>query len=308
MSAGSGIEWTDATWNPVTGCTRVSAGCDHCYAVKQTYRLEQMGQKKKYGSLTVLNSRGERHFNGQVKCHRDELGRPYGWKRPRRVFVNSMSDLFHKDVPFKFIADCFTTMAQANRHTYQILTKRPERALEFFKWNYPTDKISREDAAKDWLESWPNVWIGTSVEDQVTADKRIPHLLKVPVAVRFLSVEPMIGPVDLTRALFTASRDPSPFVEGEAVDWVIVGGESGHGARPMNIEWARSIIEQCSDAGVMCFVKQLGVKPYDPAWHGDGTPNGSEMQLNDPEGGDWDEWPADLRVREFPKATVLNGN
>lgn len=257
MSDKSGIEWTDASWNPVTGCSRVSAGCDHCYAVRATERLAHMGAARtraKYAGLTVLNGRSYRHFNGTVRCHEDVLDIPLRWKRPRTIFVNSMSDLFHPDVPFKFIAKVFTTMGQANLHTYQILTKRPDRLVEFFNWNYPPEVMSRADAIADWLGCWPHVWIGTSIEDQPTADQRIPHLLACPAAVRFISYEPALGPVDFSKWMHA---DPD-CRDGNLIDWIIVGGESGPAARPMHPDWARSIRDQCIAAARPFFFKQWG--------------------------------------------------
>ena len=230
----SSIEWTDETWNPVVGCTRASRGCDHCYAVTMTHRLEAMGQSR-YAGLTVLNNRGERHFNGVVRTVPEALDKPLRWRKPRRVFVNSMADLFHPDVPFEFIDRVFAVMALTPQHTYQVLTKRPERMAEYFslrEWaeviadmralGQQGDAIARRFADayamndlatngnSQWRttprqkmpERWPllNVWLGTSVEDQAAAEARIPHLLRCPAAVRFLSCEPLLGPVDLVEA------------------------------------------------------------------------------------------------------------
>jgi len=349
MSTRTGIEWTDCTWNPVTGCTRVSDGCNSCYAVGMTHRLEAMGQTARYGGLTVKNPKGDRHFNGQVRTHADALMIPLAWKKPRKVFVNSMSDLFHKDVPFEFIDRVFAVMALTTRHTYQILTKRPERMAEYLNHvsrqphPHAVDQINNCETATcidverdcveipgqhpgdHWCQSarmadmpWPlpNVWLGTSVEDQAAADKRIPELLKCPANVRFLSCEPLLGPVNLHEI-----RLPDKYIKGEVtepkidclrrwcddnyyqidriIDWVIVGGESGPGARPLETAWARSIVEQCRAAGVACFVKQLGSQPYASDWEGCSPP----MRLKDKKGGDPAEWPEDLRVREFPSAS-----
>lgn len=230
MAENSKIEWTDRTWNPITGCTRVSLGCDNCYAVKMTKRLEAMGQTEKYGSLVNV---GKDHFNGTVKCHEDALLLPLKWRKPQRIFVNSMSDVFHKGVPFEFIDKMFAVMALCPHLTFQVLTKRPERAAEYFLNRTPTGIHGRDetcwdrikeiangveafrgsvDAGRKCNESYrfnegqmnllspplPNVWIGTSVEDQKTANERIPHLLRIPAKVRFLSCEPLLGPVDLT--------------------------------------------------------------------------------------------------------------
>lgn len=289
MSDKSNIQWTEATWNPVAGCTRVSAGCDNCYAVQMSHRLELMGQAK-YAGPTVLNNRGDRHFNGTVRCDEDALTIPLKWRKPRRVFVNSMSDLFHKDVPFEFVDKVFAVMALCPQHTFQVLTKRPERMAEYlnedrradnaFGWHFSAAqrrvKTVSDDIAEsrrrsgidesNWNNAWPlfNVWIGTSVEDQAAADARIPHLLRCPAAVRFLSCEPLLGPVDLRPWLPCHRGDPALcFPSGQreaccecslgkpgAISWVIVGGESGAGARPCAVEWSRSIVEQCGAAGV----------------------------------------------------------
>lgn len=277
------IEWTEQTWNPVTGCSRVSAGCDNCYAVPLTYRIGAIRSgaqglaeaRAKYADLTVLNKRGDRHFNGQVRCHKDVLDKPLWWKTPRMIFVNSMSDLFHPGVPFEFVDRVFSVMVMCRLHTFQVLTKRPQRAREY---------LSRFSSPPP----LPNVWLGTSVEDQVAADERIPYLLKCPAAVRFLSCEPLLGPIELfpterfVPAMFRvgAERDP--------LHWVIVGGESGPQARACNIEWIRSIVEQCKAADVACFVKQLGRHPLG-------------CKVRHPKGGDPDEWPEDLRVRQWPR-------
>ena len=218
MSDKSAIEWTDTTWNPVTGCTKVSPGCAYCYAEGLTLRFKRGGPFLP-GKTTI-------------RLHYDRLDAPGKWKSPRRVFVNSMSDLFHEEVPFEFVRETFSRMAKYNKHTYQLLTKRPGRMLAFLK--------ESED-----LE-WPDhVWVGVSVENQYWADQRIPQLLEVPAKVRFLSVEPLLKAVKLSRYL------------GQ-IQWVIVGGESGHKARPMKTEWAASIRDECLDAGIPFFFKQWG--------------------------------------------------
>lgn len=320
------IQWTDDTWNPTTGCTRVSAGCDNCYAVEVSRRMEAMGHDKKYGGLVVLNNRKQRHFNGVVKCHEDVLDKPLHWRKPKRIFVNSTSDLFHRDVPFDFIDKVFAVMALCPQHTFQILTKRPERMAEHFKASTARDgmlKAAEEmfatvNSGVVWervLEArkaaWPlpNVWLGTSVENQATADERIPHLLRCPAAVRFVSYEPALGPVDFSKIATDFTR--SQWGKQAAIHWVVVGGESGPGARPFDIAWAGSVIDQCGWAGVACFVKQLGKHPRGVN-HGDPMPmdfqfddGGEQVQRwylpNDNKGGDPSEWPEDLRVREFPR-------
>lgn len=226
MASGSRIEWTNATWNPTTGCTRASAGCDLCYAVRMSYRLEQIGQEA-YAGLTCENRRGERHFNGTVRCHDDRLAIPHAWKKPRLVFVNSMSDLFHKDVPFDFIARVFEVMNECVQHTFQVLTKRPEIAASFahrLMWT-------------------PNIWMGTSVENAL-ALYRVKDLVQTPAHIRFLSCEPLLGPL--------------PRLPLSKIHWVIVGGESGPGARPMEKNWVVQIKNRCVSQGVPFFFKQWG--------------------------------------------------
>jgi len=247
------IEWTDATWNPVTGCSKVSAGCKHCYAERDWVRLSANPATRYYG----------RNFT-DVQCHQDVLDLPLRWKRPRRIFVNSMSDLFHPDVPIQFLEDVMTTMELAHHHTFQVLTKRPTEML---------DKLQRIATPVP-----PNVWLGVSIEDQVTADTRIPLLLQAPAAVRWVSAEPLLGPVDLRRLLevtcaseccgmqrldsMTGSsiRDLSieAFEDGPHIDWVVVGGESGPNARPMQLEWARDLRNQCDAAGVPLLFRMRG--------------------------------------------------
>lgn len=226
MAAGSSIEWTQATWNPVTGCTRVSAGCDHCYAVRMTHRLETIGCPE-YVGLTISNRKGDRHFNGTVRCHENRLDVPRSWRKPRLVFVNSMSDLFHKNVSLEFIQQVFTVMNECSQHTFQILTKRPQIAAEFA-------------AHVEWT---PNIWMGTSVEDAQVLD-RIDELRRIPATVRFLSLEPLLGPL--------------PRLSLRGIHWVIVGGESGPGARPIEPRWVHQIRDRCVAQAVPFFFKQWG--------------------------------------------------
>ncbi|MDO8691058.1 MAG: phage Gp37/Gp68 family protein [Dehalococcoidia bacterium] len=215
MADRSAIEWTDATWNPVTGCTKISPACAHCYAEAITLRFG--------GSGPFLPGRGV------ISLHPERLSIPVKWRAPRRIFVNSMGDLFHEDVPLKFIERVFEVMASASRHTFQILTKRHLRLRELSPF-------------LDWP---PNVWIGVSVENQYWAERRIPALLRVPARIRFLSVEPLLKPVDL-----------SPYLVG--LQWVIVGGESGPKARPMHPDWVSSVRQDCEKAGIPFFFKQWG--------------------------------------------------
>ena len=214
MSTNSSIEWTESTWNPVTGCTKISDGCRHCYAERMARRLKAMGQKN--------------YANGfKVTLHPHALNLPLKWKKPQTIFVNSMSDLFHKEVPISFIHEVFDIMTEAYWHRFQVLTKRASRLK----------KIAAEF-------SWPdNVWIGVTVENNKYM-KRIDHLRNVPAIIRFLSLEPLLGPL--------------PNLDLTNIDWVIVGGESGPGARPMEKDWVMDIYRQCQNAMVPFFFKQWG--------------------------------------------------
>lgn len=223
------IEWTDATWNPVTGCSKVSEGCRHCYAERLIPRA--------YGS--------ERKFT-DVRCHPERLDQPLRWRKPRRIFVNSISDLFHEAVPEEFIWKVFESMNDASWHIFQILTKRPHRMRKFLeKW------VSVKTYAYGPFP-WPYIWLGVSVEDQQTADQRIPLLIQTPAAVRWISAEPLLGPI-LLDGLRRTPGNSYP-----KLDWVVVGGESGPNARPMHPDWARSLRDQCIAAGVPFFFKQWG--------------------------------------------------
>ena len=223
----STIEWTDETWNPVTGCTRVSPGCDNCYMFAMYPRLRAMGV------------RGYESEPQHVRLLPERLAAPLNWKRPRRVFVNSMSDVFHPRVPFDFVYDIFDVMRRAadeRGHVFQVLTKRPGLAVAW--WN---------EYRGEFDDSWPaNVWIGTSVESQKYAP-RITVLARVPAPIRFVSAEPLLEAVDLSR-----------WLDSGDLQWVIAGGESGRAARPMDPDWARGLRDQCASAGVPFFLKQLG--------------------------------------------------
>ncbi|KLL95266.1 phage protein Gp37/Gp68 [Rhodococcus sp. IITR03] len=223
MADRSSIEWTEATWNPVTGCDRVSAGCDHCYAMTLAKRLKAMGAAK-------YQNDGNPKTSGPgfgVTIHPGALDQPRRWRNPRVVFVNSMSDLFHAKVPISFVRDVFDVMRETPQHTYQVLTKRSLRLLRV------AEKLD-----------WPvNVWMGVSVENADALD-RVDHLRQVPSAVRFLSCEPLLGPLD--------------GIVLDGIDWVIVGGESGTSYRPMELSWARGIRDACTEAEVSFFFKQWG--------------------------------------------------
>ena len=359
MSDRTGIEWTDSTWNPVRGCSRVSEGCRHCYAEQVAARFS--GQGMPYEGLAKRVG-GEARWTGVVRLVPEKLDEPLRWKRPRRIFVNSMSDLFHEGLSFEQIAAVFGVMLASPLHVHQVLTKRAARALEFCAWIAERGGLGRfirsdegrsigglfdavirtetirgkryRSAADPWRQVVNaaacdmgsvlpfNVWLGVSVENQATADERVPLLLQTPAAVRFVSYEPALGPVDFEPWLWpTRECAGGFFCDERSLDWIIVGGESGPGARPFDVQWARSVVQQCDEAGVHCFVKQLGAKPLDwtrndlygnvdqprcgcreaacahalpasPPW----------LRLTDPKGGDWQEWPEDLRVRQFPEA------
>ena len=254
MSATSKIEWTEVTWNPTTGCDRISAGCDHCYALTLAKRLKAMGQAK-------YQNDGDSRTSGPgfgLTLHPDALRLPYSWSGHRTVFVNSMSDLFHARVPLGFVRDVFAVIADTPQHTYQVLTKRSSRLPKV------ADKLD-----------WPsNLWMGVSVEDS-GALARVNDLRAVPAAVRFLSCEPLIGPLD--------------GLDLAGIDWLIIGGESGRGARRTDIRWVRDLLRKCQEPGISAipFVKQLG------------SVAGRELSAG-PKGGNWDQWPEDLRFRSFP--------
>jgi protein gp37 len=309
MAANSKIEWCQATWNPVTGCMRVSEGCRNCYAERLTAgRLAHLPQ---YAGLT-RNGR----WTGEVRCHEAALDEPLHWRKPRMVFVCSMADLFHEDVPFEFITRVFDAMCSwrwpsklAQRrgdqsdlvnpgHTYQVLTKRPARIMPWLEWvdhSWPGDSpfnVSREGGIPR------HIWLGASCEDQPAADERVPNLRGCPAAVRFVSCEPLLAPTDLTPWLSATAHGHCEGCVGHrplddthcegtiehpgpaALNWVIVGGESGPGARPMSFDLVRSIRDQCAAARVPLFVKQL-------------TADGRKLPF--------DEWPGDLKIREYPR-------
>jgi protein gp37 len=296
----TGIQWTDQVWNPTTGCDRISSGCDNCYALTMARRLKGMGQAK-------YQADGDPRTSGPgfgLTVHPDTLTLPYTWRTPRRVFVNSMSDLFHARVPLDFIRRVFDVIADTPQHTYQVLTKRAARLPKV------ADRLP-----------WPrNLWMGVSVEDQEQADLRIPRLLEAldgRDSLAWISAEPLLGPVDLSawlkpcplcdgwgerhRPPHVPAADPMHRYLGECdgcggtggwgLDWVVVGGESGRGARPMAEEWAATIAAQCEQAGVPLFFKQAG-RQLAKTWG-----------CADPKGGKPDEWPRPW-PREFPRTAA----
>lgn len=345
MAGKTTIEWTHApgyvggVWNPTTGCTRVSDGCDNCYAFALhdrrykanldaadlstgerlrggdgSVRATLPQQARKLGRSLPFPKQYDLPFS-RVQLLEDRLDVPLRTKKPTCYFVDSMADLFHEDVPDEFISGVWKTMWEAQQHRFLILTKRPDRMRRFaaetglaLTWDTTTPN-------KPWNhEVLPNVWLGTSVEDQKAADERIPHLLATPAAVRFLSCEPLLGPVNLSAYVHGPAWNPesdAAIARGGAlgraltytreharyIDWLIVGGESGPRSRPMDLAWVRGLRDQCQDAGVALFVKQLGPQPIVI----DGLGTQRIFRLRDRKGGDMDEWPEDLRVREWPR-------
>jgi protein gp37 len=332
MSDKSAIEWTDATWNPIVGCSIVSPGCTNCYAMKMAGRIERMGSAPHYDDLTTGSKAGP-VWTGKVTLAPDRtVTQPLRWKRGRKIFVNSMGDLFHESIPDEWIDRVFAVIALCPQHTFQVLTKRADRMRAYLSTSGVEDKIVEEireigraaeqrsralnsrrrvmnaddiigaDAhacafnVEHGYANWPlpNLWLGVSTERQQEADERIPLLLQTPAAVRFISAEPLLGPIDLRRLkVFAAAKggeqldalsgdthrysdDPmSNYIgSGPRLDWIIVGGESGPNARPMHPDWARSLRDQCAAAGVPFFFKQWG------EWSASG-PHNRDLQIGE---------------------------
>ena len=299
MSGDTAIEWTDTTWNPTTGCDRVSPGCDHCYALTLATRLKGMGSAK-------YQNDGDPQTSGPgfgATEHPDALLAPLSWRKPRKVFVNSMSDLFHKAFSDEFIARVFAVMAATPQHTYQILTKRHARmrsllASEIFVEDVRRQRMHLPHTPVTGPAPWPlpNAWLGVSVENQQWADIRIPALLDTPAAVRFLSCEPLLAPVDLDHTAgkvsywLTGRPDWRPdgvqrggvltetIEVGPRIDWVIAGGESGTDHRPLDLDWVRSIRDACARSNTAFLFKQVGGR----------TPKSGGRELD---GRTWDEYP-----------------
>lgn len=293
MSDNTGISWTDTSWNPIRGCSRVSEGCRHCYAEAQAARIVRMGRGKPTAYDGLVRTVGdEPRWTGEVRLVVERLADPLRWRKPRRIFVNSMSDLFHESLSNEQIAAVFGVMAAAPQHTFQLLTKRAKRMREWFAWanEFAIDqrdiaaapntfrtmldaayevmgKPSKPDLDMAWRSSsgendaWPlpSVHLGISVEDQDAADERIPELLMTPASVRFLSCEPLLGEVMLTHVRPDRCETTSVIKATDGhprIDWVIAGCESGPGARPCDVAWLRSLRDQCAEAGVPYFLKQ----------------------------------------------------
>ncbi len=278
----SKIEWTGQTWNPLVGCTKISEGCKNCYAINMANRLMHMpATKERYAGIVMKTAGGKLNWSGKINLNEEALSKPLIQKKPTTYFVNSMSDLFHEDVPFRFVDKVFAVMAVTPHHTYQVLTKRPDRMLKYFRGSSRASLMTEIESLGDEHPAllsicsqiagriptmqqlvFPNIWLGTSVENQKTADERIPALALVPAAVRFLSCEPLLGPVDISSYLPQWGGRPlyiyDDGTEAEPIDWVIAGGESGHGARPVHPEWVRNLRDQCAATDVPFFFKQWG--------------------------------------------------
>lgn len=340
------IEWTDVTWNPMRGCSPVGPECENCYAAELAARFADDGLA--FAGLARRSGRRRLpQWTGRTTLVPGRLGLPLQWKRPRRIFVTSVSDPFHDGFTNEEIGALFGVMAASPQHTFQLLTKRPRRAREWFRWigragQQALDRVAcfADDLLSGVLPTagrvevlapgrgasqWPlpNVHFVVSAGTQASADQLVPELLEIPAAVRGVSCEPLLEPVNLLGHMMS-SRNPGDCancgkghgftrcpnyggvaktsdehrcasfrrVQGMGIDWVIVGGESGPRARPFGIGWARDIIGQCRKAGVPVFVKQMGARPVDAA---------GPVRLRDRKGGDIDEWPEDLRVREYPR-------
>lgn len=348
MSEGTKIQWADDTWNPWRGCTKVSPGCKNCYAEISTPNradrakgLEMWGKgsprirAKDFDAPLRWNKRPwVCDVHGNFFCSHQEvnkLGEPLCPICPdttlhrRRVFSLSLGDWLDDEVPIEWLADMLDVIRQCQNLDFLLLTKRPENCLPRLRdaLNFHEERIgiTTSRPLTVWLHNWigghevpPNIWLGVSVEDQTRADERIPKLLEVPAKVRFISYEPALGPVSFADEWMCQDDHCSH----ARLDWIIVGGESGPKARPFNVEWARSTIEQCKAAGVACFVKQMGallvtdddnIFDWDDVVELDETPvvsgfSGGRVILSDRKGGDMTEWPDDLRVREFPRMTT----
>jgi protein gp37 len=267
----TGIQWTDTTWNPTTGCDRISPGCDNCYALTMARRLKGMGQAK-------YQNDGDPRTSGPgfgITGHPDVLAEPYRWRKPRRVFVNSMSDLFHARVTVDFVTDVWRVMQATPQHTYQILTKRAVRLPRVLTQVH--DRLGL-------TQPLPNVWLGTSIESGNYVS-RADHLREAPAAVRFISAEPLIGPLSNLDLV--------------DIDWLIIGGESGAGARPLEVAWVEDLLVNCFETATAPFVKQLG-----SVWARNTTWAGKSVHAHgDTKGGDPQYWSSHLRFRTYPQTT-----
>jgi protein gp37 len=310
VSTNTEIGWTDHTWPVIRGCSKVSDGCKFCWAIRDAHLHagnKNPKMQQHFGGLTVIEN-GRPNWTGVVRLDESILDWPLHWKTPARIFAASSGDLFHEVLSDEAIDKVFIVMSQARQHTFQVLTKRPARMFTYFQ--------RRQEAHDAVLKAGfgcaplilPNVWLGVSIEDQATADARIPELLRTPAALRFVSYEPALGPVDWLNirdgdAVLNALTGWRRYPDGEisiphelkGLDWGIVGGESGPGARPCYVEWIESTVDQFRAARVPLFVKQTGRFP-----NGSGFPD-FDYRKRDRKGANMDEWPERIRVREFPR-------
>lgn len=336
MGDGTSIQWADSTWNPIVGCSVVSPGCKRCYAMREAYRFGFNKKLPQYAGLTEM-TKGGPVWTGKVAEAGDRiLTAPLRWKRPRKIFVNSMGDLFHESITDEQIDKVYAVMAMCPQHKFLILTKRPDRQRDYLvkrmagdgmPWAEAADAVADAAGIKDHpvvLEPGqmplPNVWNGTSVEDQTRAEERLPHLVETPSAVLWVSAEPMLGGLDLRKWMWPVHpqwpmkyRTPEEAIADGAevtyhrqalvaasrrfIKWVVIGGESGSGARYFHIPDARRLITQCRRSGTAVYVKQLGARPHE---YNRATLGPLPIALKHKKGGDPDEWPEDLRVREYP--------
>jgi protein gp37 len=282
------ISWTDETWNPIVGCSKISEGCQNCYAEKMAHRLACMGVDGYDRAVASGPNEFISQWSGTAAFVESRLDKPLKRKKPTTYFVCSMGDLFHESVPDEWIDKVFAVMARCPQHTFQVLTKRADRMLDYF--HSPLGGIPWK-ANRDWYEPLPNVMLGVTAENQATADERIPILLCTPAAARFVSVEPMLGPVDVGRAASKIYNHPLGGMSGgPKIGWVICGCESGPKRRPMYLDWARDLQQQCETAGVPFFMKQLTKTKQGFAEYGFGSVTK-----------DISDFPNSLQVREWPE-------
>jgi protein gp37 len=320
----SKIEWTDATWPVVQGCDPVSPGCLNCYAISLMHRHAANPNQKislPVQGLTKTSGRGP-IWTGKLALREDRLGDPLRWRKPKMVFVPSHGDIFHEGVPDAFLAQVYLTMFRAKHHTFQVLTKRAERLVEWSRklcYDDGGERLYLDETGRGrrllGLPEARHIWHGVSVENVATS-VRLDHLTKATLGVRFVSLEPLLEFVDVTKWLYSEydryAMDPRGATLAPAqsytasrakLNWAIVGGESGVRARPFDVDWARTYVEHCRAAGCALFVKQMGAKPFvslrdanNPGYRG-----AMEIRYNDSKGGNMSEWPPEIRVREFPE-------
>lgn len=337
----TGISWTDRTWNCVRGCSIISPGCRNCYAMREAWRFRYLEgnasmqsaamvpEDGPFANLTRMTEAGPK-WTGLVKMLKGALGEPMGWRIPSRIFVNSMSDLFHEAITDDFIDAVFGVMAFCRQHTFQILTKRPERMMSYIEGAQDragkrfltpaiighaachvtrisqADKLNSEANRRAGQSEWPlpNVWLGVSVENQAMADYRIPILLRTPAALRFVSIEPLLEMIDIKPFLWqlnppTCRQETRASLGNPALDWAIIGGESGPNARFCELEWIRLLVAQARAAELPVFVKQLGARSV--IERRDETHWSEQRFKGDPAISSLDNFPDDLRIQEFPR-------